>query len=177
MSEATDLIWAPAWRLRELMAKGEVSPTEVVRLFLDRIAAVDPEIRGFITVVPEQALQRARRLEEQLRAGGAPGPLFGVPISIKDNYWTAGIRTTAGSLLYRDFIPDQDSVCAERALRAGAVIVGKTNLPEFALFPRTVNRLTEECVNPWDPDRTCGGSSGGAAASVAAGLTPLAVGS
>jgi Asp-tRNA(Asn)/Glu-tRNA(Gln) amidotransferase A subunit family amidase len=169
--------WMPGWRLRDLMVRKELSPVEVTQHFLDRIDNVDPAIHAFITVAPELALDQARMAEESLASGTEPGPLFGLPISLKDNYWTHDIRTTAGSLLYKDHVPPEDSVYAERARRAGAIIVGKTNLPEFALFPRTVNRLVAECLNPWDLERTSGGSSGGAAASIAAGLTPLAIGS
>ena len=172
-----DIMWTPGWRLRELMLRRELSPVEVVGHFLERIERLDPTLNSFITVAPEDALRQARAAEATLSGGGAqPGPLFGLPISLKDNYWTKGLRTTAGSLVYKDHVPSEDSVCAERARAAGAIIVGKTNLPEFALFPRTVNRLTAECVNPWDTATSSGGSSGGAAASVAAGLTPLAIG-
>ena len=172
-----DLTWMPGWRLRDLMVRGELSPTDVTRHFLERISALDRQLNSFITVAPDLALQEAARWEQQRQSGAEPGLLFGLPLSLKDNYWTRGIRTTAGSLLYRDFVPEQDSVYAERSRAAGAVIIGKTNLPEFALFPRTINLLTPECVNPWDLQRTSGGSSGGAAASMAAGLTPLAIGS
>lgn len=172
-----ELTWMPGWQLRDLMVKKEISPVEVTQHSLDRIDELDPTIHAFITVAPELALDQARAAEESLVYGAEPGPLFGLPISLKDNYWTHDIRTTAGSLLYKDHAPPEDSVYAERARRAGAIIIGKTNLPEFALFPRTVNRLVAECLNPWDLDRTSGGSSGGAAASIAAGLTPLAIGS
>lgn len=177
MSDRSELTWLPGWRLRELIVRGDLSPVEVIRHFLDRIASLDPTLHSFLTVAADQAMDAAREAQRRLARGEPPGLLFGVPVSIKDNYWTKGIRTTAGSLLYRDHVPAEDSVYAERVRAAGAVILGKTNLPEFALFPRTVNRLAPECLNPWDPTRTCGGSSGGAAASVAAGLNPLAIGS
>ncbi len=174
---ADDLAWKAGWQLRELMVRGDLSPVEVVSYFLERIERLDPHLHAFITVARDDALAHARAAE-RIRASGAPaGPLFGVPVSVKDNLWTRGIRTTAGSVLYQDHVPSEDSVHVERVRRAGGIIVGKTNLPEFALFPRTLNRLTPECVNPWDLERTCGGSSGGSAASVAAGMTPLSVGS
>jgi Asp-tRNA(Asn)/Glu-tRNA(Gln) amidotransferase A subunit family amidase len=174
MSEAPEL---PAWRVRELVAARELSPVETTRAALERIAELEPRLHAFLTVAEDAALEQARELERSLAAGDPAGPLAGVPLSVKDNFLTKGIRTTAGSLLYRDLVPAEDSIHSERARRAGAVIVGKTNLPEFALFPRTTNRLGPETVNPWDTGRTCGGSSGGAAASVAAGMTPLAVAS
>ncbi|HEY1640865.1 MAG TPA: amidase [Streptosporangiaceae bacterium] len=173
----TALHWRPAWQLREEMAAGQRSPVEVTEAFLARIAAADGRLHGFITVAADAALATAARLERERAAGQPPGPLFGVPVSVKDLYWTRDMVTTAGSLLYRDFRPAQDAVHVERLRAAGAVVIGKTNLPEFALYPRTVNRLTAECRNPWDLDRTSGGSSGGSAATVAAGLTPLTIAS
>lgn len=123
------------------------------------------------------ARETATRLQAKLERGEQPGPLFGVPVSLKDLYETAGVRSTSGSRVLEDYVPDFDSVYAERLRGADAVIVGKTNTPEFAVFIRTVNDISPETVDPWDPARTCGGSSGGAAASVAAGFTQLAVGS
>jgi Asp-tRNA(Asn)/Glu-tRNA(Gln) amidotransferase A subunit family amidase len=99
-----------------------------------------------------------------------------VPVSIKDVLWTKGLRTTGGSLVHRDDVPDEDSVAAERVRDAGAVIIGKTNTPEFAMFRRTLNRVVPECLNPWDVTRTSGGSSGGSAVAVAAGMGPLSIG-
>jgi Asp-tRNA(Asn)/Glu-tRNA(Gln) amidotransferase A subunit family amidase len=174
---ALEFAWLTADQLRKLMVTRQASPVEVTRAFLSRIHDLDPFLHSFLTVAADDALRDARVAEQQLLAGCEPGPLFGVPISIKDLFWTRGMRTTAGSLVYADFVPSEDSVHAERVRAAGAIIVGKTNLPEFALFPRTANRLGPECLNPWDTSRSSGGSSGGAAASVAAGLTPLAVAS
>jgi Asp-tRNA(Asn)/Glu-tRNA(Gln) amidotransferase A subunit family amidase len=171
-----DLGWMPAWELRDRLAAGGVSVVEAAAWFLDRIERLDAGVHAFITIARENALAQARALERRRAEGEPPGPLYGVPVSLKDNLQTRGIRTTAGSRLYEDHVPAEDSVHAERICGAGGIIVGKTNLPEFAVFPRTVNRLTAECLNPWDAARTCGGSSGGAAASVAAGMTPLAVG-
>ena len=172
-----DLTWLTAWRLRDLMIAKTISPVDVTKHFLQRIDDLDKTLHSFITVAHEQALTAARDAERLLMVGEEAGPLFGIPLSIKDNYWTKDIRTTAGSLLFKDFQPSEDSVYAERSRRAGAIIIGKTNLPEFATYPRTINRLGPECVNPWDIERISGGSSGGAAASVAAALNPLAIGS
>lgn len=171
------LDWMPAWRLRELIIAGELSPVEVTRHFLDRIERLDPDLHCYVTVDREGALATARALEKSVRTPIALGPLFGVPVSIKDNYWTRGLRTTGGSLVHRDHVPEQDATCVARVRAAGGIIVGKTNTPEFALSWRSRNRLMAETVNPWDRRRTSGGSSGGAAASVAAGMTPIAVGS
>ena len=174
---ASDPGWLPAWQLRDQMVSGARSPVEVVGAALDRIAALDDRLHGFITVAADAALAEARAREQALAAGQPPGPLFGVPVSVKDLYWTKGMTTTAGSLIYRDFVPEHDAVHVARLRAAGAVIIGKTNLPEFALFPRTVNRLLPECRNPWDLRRSPGGSSGGSAATVAAGMTPIALAS
>lgn len=172
-----ELHWMPAGRLRDLMARREVSPVEVVRHVLDRIDRLDPHLHAFLTVAHERALETARERERDLAEFREPGPLFGIPVSIKDLYMTAGIRTTSGSLIYKDHVPTADSVHAERLRGAGAVIVGKTNTPEFGGLCRTINRLGPEAVSPWDPDHVAGGSSGGAAAAVAAGLGPIALGS
>ena len=174
---ASDPGWLPAWQLRDQIVSGARSPVEVVGAALDRIAALDDRLHGFITVAADAALAEARAREQALAAGQPPGPLFGVPVSVKDLYWTKGMTTTAGSLVYRDFVPEHDAVHVARLRAAGAVIIGKTNLPEFALFPRTVNRLLPECRNPWDLRRSPGGSSGGSAATVAAGMTPIALAS
>lgn len=167
----------PAWRLRELVAAKALSPVEITRHFLDRIEQLDPALNAYLAVAGEDALSQARAAERAVLDGGPLGPLHGVPVSIKDMFRVRGMPTTAGSLLFRDFMAPDDSVHAERLREAGAVILGKTNTPEFGLAGRTRNRLGEECLNPWDVTRTPGGSSGGAAAAVAAGMGPLAVGS
>ena len=166
----------PGWKLREMMVGRQVRPIEVVDLFLDRIHQLDPSLHSFITVEPELVRTQALQLEDRLASGAPAGPLFGVPISIKDNLWTKDLRTTAGSLIYEHHLPSEDSIHVHRLRQADAIIMGKTNLPEFALFPRTRNRLQPECLNPWDLNRSPGGSSGGAAASVAALLTAAAIG-
>ncbi|HZS14055.1 MAG TPA: amidase [Candidatus Dormibacteraeota bacterium] len=174
-----DLAWLPGWRLAELIRSGELSPVELVTQVLRRIEQVEPEVHSFITVAADQAMRDARSAERAVARGDALGPLHGVPISLKDNLWTPGIRTTYGSLLFADFVPTQDSTVSERLRSAGAIIVGKSNIPEIpggGSGLRSVNRLVPECRNPWDARRTCGASSGGAAAGLAAGLVPLAVG-
>lgn len=171
------LTWLPAWKLRQLIVDREVTAVDVTRHFIDRIARLDSSLHAYLTVTADVAVDHAKTADRTLSAGGHPGPLFGVPISIKDHFWTRGIRTTAGSLLYQDHIPEEDSLYAERLRAAGAILLGKTNTPEFELFYRTKNFVAPECVNPWNKSRISGGSSGGAAASVAAGFTPVAVGS
>lgn len=176
MSDAT-LFYMPATELAERIRRRELSPVAVVRAFLERIAAVDGELGAYCTVTAEQALDEARAAEAAL-AGGAPtGPLHGVPVSIKDLVYTRGVRTTRGSAIYADLVPDEDAPVVERLRAAGAISLGKTNTPEFGWKGLTDNRLFPPTRNPWDGTRTAGGSSGGAAAAVAAGLGPIGIGS
>lgn len=155
----------------------ELSPLEVVRTFLDQIRRRNPEINAFCTVAEERALEEAKRAEKRLMSEEEPPPLLGVPIAIKDLTPTKGIRTTYGSMLFADHVPDRDSVFVTRARQAGAVILGKTNTPEFGYTAITDNLLFGKTNNPHDPGRTAGGSSGGSAAAVAAGMAPIAEGS
>jgi Asp-tRNA(Asn)/Glu-tRNA(Gln) amidotransferase A subunit family amidase len=163
--------------IRDAIVRGETSAREVLKETLDRIDRLDGRLHSFLTVAAEHANQQVDELERRRRAGENPGPLWGVPFSVKDLYDTRGVRTTYGSRAFADHVPDEDAVLVERIRRAGGILVGKTNTPEFAIYIRTDNDLAPETVNPWDLARTSGGSSGGAAASVAAGLTTIAVGS
>jgi Asp-tRNA(Asn)/Glu-tRNA(Gln) amidotransferase A subunit family amidase len=174
-----DLAFTPAWRQAELVASRKVSPVELVKAYLERIDRIDPTIHAYITVVADQALDAARRAESQVVRGDSLGLLHGVPVSLKDIESTRGIRTTMGSLVFKDTVPDRDSVVAERVRAAGAIIIGKTNTPEIAIHLETVtdNLLVGPCRNPWDLTRTTGGSSGGAAAALVTGLCAVAVGS
>ena len=172
-----ELAFAPAHRLAELIASKQMSPVEVTELFIGRIEELDGQLNAYITVAADEALEFARRAEKAVVDGDELSPLHGVPISVKDLEMTAGIRTTFGSLIYRDHVPDSDSGVAGRIRRSGAVILGKTNTPEFGMSGTTDNRLGDDCRNPWDTSRTPGGSSGGAGAAVVAGLCPLATGS
>jgi aspartyl-tRNA(Asn)/glutamyl-tRNA(Gln) amidotransferase subunit A len=166
-----------AVRLRELYLSGELSPVEVTRSLLDRIEERDGDLHAFITVTPEIALRQARAAELAYREGDDGAPLLGVPVSIKDLTWTRGVRTTFGSLLTAEFVPDRDAPVVERLRDAGAVMLGKTNVPEQGWKGETTNRLIGSTHNPWKAGATAGGSSGGAAAAVAAGMGPIAQGS
>jgi len=166
-----------ARELRGQLLAGELTVTELVEASLGRIDERDGLLHSFLTVDRPGALAHARELDRDLAYGRPPGPLFGLPVSLKDLFETKGLRTTSGSVALRDYVPTFDSGHAARLREAGAVIVGKTNTPEFAIFIRTRNDLGPETVNPWCTGRSSGGSSGGAAASVAAGLTPFAVAS
>ena len=174
--EDTDLAFSPVWRLRELLDSQAVSSVELTELFLGRIEALNPKLNAFLTVTAEEALAAARAADEKLSRGDNDSPLLGIPISIKDLELTKGVRTTLGSLIFQETVPDSDSAVVERVRAAGGVILGKTNTPEFGLQGTTENRLGDPCRNPWNPERTAGGSSGGAGAAVAAGMCAIATG-
>jgi Asp-tRNA(Asn)/Glu-tRNA(Gln) amidotransferase A subunit family amidase len=138
---------------------------------------LDATLHAFITVAGQEALEDAARAELAVLHGDDLGPLHGVPVALKDEAWTAGVRSTGGSLVFGRFVPERDGTVAERLRRAGAIVIGKTNMPEFAAWPRSKTRLAGEAVNPWDTTRIAGASSGGSAAAVAAGMVPVAIGS
>ena len=173
----TELAFEPATVLASKITSKEVSPVELVNLFCDRIEELDSQMNAYLTVDREGALQAARIAEQAVINGDHLGPLHGVPISVKDLEMTKGLRTTGGSLLFQDRVPQVDSIVVERVRQSGAVILGKTNTPEFGLLGHTMNRLGDHCRNPWNTERTTGGSSGGAGAALAAGLCTLATGS
>jgi len=161
---------------REAVRSGTRSAVEICRDALDRIAALNPSLNAFNTVSAERALERAAEIDAD-RTGFRDAPLAGVPIALKDNICTRGIRTTASSRILESFVPPYDATIVPRLHAAGAVIVGKTNCDEFAMGSSTENSAFGPSRNPWAPDRTPGGSSGGSAVAVAARLTPLALGS
>ena len=173
----TSLAFTSATEIRRLFLNKELSPVELTRLFLDRIDAIDGQLNSYLTISAEEALDLAREAEKAMMNGIDKGPLHGVPVSIKDLEMTKGTRTTGGSLIYRDRIPTSDSTVVERVRAAGAIILGKTNTPEFGLLGHTQNLLGDHCRNPWNTELTTGGSSGGAGSSLAAGLCSLATGS
>ncbi len=171
-----DLCFTPALELRDMLWHKIISPVEVVQTFLGRIEKINPKINAYCTLVPEMALESARKAESEIMRGGEIGLLTGLPVAIKDITMTAGIRTTFGSKLYENFVSDVDALVVERLKKAGAVILGKTNTPEFGAGASTFNKVFGLTRNPWDTAFTVGGSSGGAAAAVAAGILPLAQG-
>ena len=171
------LSFAPATEIRDLIRDKQVSVPELVELFYRRIDELNPKLNAYLALCPDQAMAQARTAQEAVEQGLPLGPLHGVPISVKDLEVTKGIPSTMGSLLFKDRTPDMDSVVVERVLQAGAIILGKTNTPEFGQSGTTNNKLGESCRNPWDLERTSGGSSGGAGAALAAGLCTLATGS
>ena len=172
-----DLAFAPATELRDLMADKQITSVELTELYLSRIERLDGQLNSYLTLTPEIALAQAKRADEATAMGVSLGPLHGVPISIKDLEMTRGVRTTSGSLVFADRTPDENSIVVERVLNAGAVMLGKTNTPEFGHRGTTENLLGPPCRNPWNTDCTPGGSSGGAAAGVVAGLCAISTGS
>ncbi|TQM02898.1 amidase [Pseudonocardia kunmingensis] len=174
---STDLCYRTARELADLVRRREVSARELVAAHLERIERVNPELNAIVTLVPERALAEAAAADERLARGEPVGPLHGLPVAHKDTHLTAGIRTTSGSPLLRDHVPDADELIVERIRAAGAITIGKTNVPEFAAGSHTFNPVFGATRNPYDATRTPGGSSGGAAAALAAGLHPLADGS
>ncbi len=173
----SELSYMPATELAEAIRNRQVSAEEATRHFYERIERLDPRLNSYLALCEEQAMADARAADEVVARGWATAPLHGVPISIKDLEMTKGIPTTLGSAVYRDRIPEVDSIAVERVKAAGAIVLGKTNTPEFGQVGYTENRLGEPCRNPWHLERTPGGSSGGAAAALAAGLCSIAVGS
>lgn len=150
------------------IARGEVSPVDLTETALARIAAIDPGLKAYITVCDEAAREVARGAEQMIRGGNYLGPLHGIPIAIKDNLYTRGVRTTAGSRILADFVPDEDATVAARLKQAGAILLGKTNMHEFAWGGTTDNPHWGTCRNPWNPERFPAGSSGGSGVAVAA---------
>ncbi|HEX2440936.1 MAG TPA: amidase family protein [Methylomirabilota bacterium] len=173
---ARDLTFLAAGELIKLYRTRRVSPLEVMQALLARIDAVNPRVNAIVTLARDAALWNARRATATLKRGATLPPLFGVPVTIKDVTPTAGIRTTQGSKLFEDHVPVEDALVVQRLKAAGAIVLGKTNTPEFAFGPNTVNALFGATRNPWDLSRTAGGSSGGAAAALATGMCPLAEG-
>lgn len=158
------------------LARGSVSPVELIRSVFDQIERLDGELNCYITVLRDAALDQARAAEAEIRRGDYRGPLHGIPIAVKDNIETAGVRTTAGSKILADYVPIEDAPAVARLKAAGAVIVGKTNLHEFGMGATSVNPHYGPARNPWNPECITGGSSGGSAAAVAAGMCLAALG-
>lgn len=172
-----NIAWMPATQMATAIRSKRLSPVEVARAFLDRIAALNPSLNAYCLVTPEMAMAAAKDAEAAVMRGDAVGPLHGVPVSIKDLFDVKGLPTTKGSLLFKDNIATGWEYSAKRLIDAGAVHLGKTNTPEFGFIPMTENRIFGATKNPWDLACTPGGSSGGAAAAVAAGLGPIALSS
>jgi amidase len=173
----TELCFMTATELARLVRTRQLSVTEVVETHLAQIARLNPRVNAIVTLTADRAMAEARAKDAALARGETAGPLFGLPIAHKDLVETRGIRTTYGSPIYRDHVPDQDALIIERLRAAGAVTIGKTNTPEFGAGSQTFNEVFGRTLNPYDVGKTCGGSSGGAAVALACGMMPIADGS
>jgi amidase len=172
-----DLCFMTALDLRAALGRREVSAREVVQAHLDQIGRVNPDVNAVVTLVPDRAMEQAAAADELAASGADLPPLHGLPVAHKDVHETAGLRTTYGSPLRSDYVPERDELIIERMRAAGVITLGKTNVPEFAAGSHTFNRIFGVTRNPYDLGRSAGGSSGGAAAALACGMHPLADGS
>jgi len=159
-----------------LIRKKQISPVELTRQYLDRIEKLNARLNAYLALTPEDALATAKKAEREISKGNYRGPLHGIPFSIKDNIATKGVTTTAGSKILSDWVPDFDATVVERLKQAGAVILGKTNMHEWAKGSNSINPFYGTSYNPWDTTRIPGGSSGGSAVAVAAGLCLASIG-
>jgi amidase len=172
-----EICFLTATELAYYIRARELSSVEVMEAHLSQIERVNPKVNAIVTLTAERAMARARAADEALGRAEAVEPLHGLPVAHKDLLPTEGVRTTFGSLVYRDFVPDHDALIVERLREAGAIAVGKTNTPEFGAGSQTYNEVFGETLNPYDTTKTCGGSSGGAAVALACRMLPLADGS
>lgn len=169
--------YTDATEMAALVRARQVSPIELVRAHLDRIEAVNPKLNAIATLLPEEALAAAKVAEAAVMAKADLGPLHGVPFTAKDSLDTAGVPTRRGSLIFKDRVPQTDAASVARFKNAGAILIAKTNLPEFSFATETDNLLTGRTNNPWHLEHTPGGSSGGESAAIAAGMSPVGLGS
>ncbi|MBW2005116.1 MAG: amidase, partial [Deltaproteobacteria bacterium] len=171
------MFYKSAQELTKLIRSKDISPVELMKTTLERIEAVNPVLNAFVSVRAEQAMDEAKTIAERLASNGVIGPLAGIPIGVKDLEDVKGMVTSFGSIPYKNNIAERDSIQVVRLKAAGAIVVGKTNTPEFGFTGFTKNMLYGVTRNPWNTERTPGGSSGGSAAAVAGGMVPIATGS
>jgi amidase len=178
LAPASEICFMPARQMADLIRQKKLSAREVMQAHLKQISRVNPKVNAIVTLVPEDRLMaQAAAVDEALAKGNWLGPLHGLPVGVKDLHETQGIRTTYGSPLHRDFIPDFDCRVVQREKNAGAIVIGKTNVPEFGLGSQTFNPVFGPTRNPYDVTKTCGGSTGGGCVALACGMVPLADGS
>lgn len=177
MPHEQDLTTLPITRAAPLIAARELSPVDLAKAHIERIRQTDGALNSFITLLADEALAAAQAAEQAVQAGDYLGPLHGIPIGLKDLYYTKGVRTTIGSKIMRDFVPDYDAAVTERFAAAGAVLLGKLQMHEFALGVTSENPHYGAARNPWDTARVTGGSSGGSGSAVAAGQCMATLGS
>lgn len=176
MPDNSDLCYKTAYSLSKLIRAKELSPVELLQAYLDRIAITDTALNSFISYPGEEALESAKLAEREVLSGHYRGPLHGIPVGLKDLFYVKGLKNTAGSKIFDKFIPSYDSTVATLLRTAGAVLMGKLNLHQFAFGPTGLNEYYGDMHNPWDVERLAGGSSGGAGSAVASGQLPLAIG-
>ena len=174
--QASDVWRADIATLGQMLSEKKITPTEIVELYLDRCDRLEPILNAFVVLDRQGAQRAATEATARQRAGRRLGTLDGIPAAIKDNLFVRGMPASWGSLLYQEHVPENDDICVERLRAAGAIIIGKTTTPEFALMGRTQSRLKGVTRNPWDVSLTPGGSSGGSVAAVAAAMVPISVG-
>src|SRR6266581_760373 len=174
----SDICFLAARQMADLIRQKKLSAREVMQAHLKQVARVNPKVNAIVTLVPEdQLMAQALAADEALAKGAVTGPLHGLPVGVKDLHPTKGIRTTFGSPLHKDDIPKFDCLVVEREKKAGAIVIGKTNVPEWGLGSQTFNPVFGPTLNPYDLSKTCGGSTGGGSVALACGMVPLAAGS
>ena len=171
-----EICYLTATEIRDKIRNRELSAVEVMEAHLAQIEKVNPTVNAIVTLHPDQALDGAKAADAAISNGEALGPLHGLPTAVKDLTLTKGMRTTFGSPIYKDNVPDRDAIIVERIKKAGAIIIGKTNTPEFGAGSNTFNPVFGATLNPYDTSKTCGGSSGGAGVSLACRMLPIADG-
>jgi len=176
-ADAPEICFLTAVELAGLIRRKKLSAREVMAAHLKQIERVNPKVNAIVTLLAEQAAENARKADEAQARGASHGRLHGLPVVHKDLFDTAGVRTTYGSRIFRDNVPKQDAIIVQRIAKAGAISVGKSNTPEFGAGSQTFNEVFGATKNPYDLTKTCGGSSGGAAVSLACGMVPIADGS
>ncbi|MCZ6503479.1 MAG: amidase [Gammaproteobacteria bacterium] len=177
MTDTQELCLKTATELRCLIDDKTISAVELLNAHLEQIEATNPTVNAIVTLAPEHALAMAKNVDAQIARGGKTGLLAGLPVAHKDLHNTKGIRTTYGSRIYKDHVPDENALIVQRIIDAGAVTLGKTNTPEWGAGSQTFNEVFGATKNPYDTSKTCGGSSGGAAVALAKGMVPIADGS
>ena len=175
--DGIELCYASAGTLSRLVQSKEVSPVDIIDAHLARIEATEPMLNSFITLLPEEARAAARRAEQEIQSGNYRGPLHGIPVALKDLFNTGGVRTTSGSRVFDNFIPERDCTVAAKFHQAGAILLGKLNMHQFAYGPTGENPDYGHMHNPWDLELIAGGSSGGSGSAVAAGQCTITTGS
>ena len=172
-----EICYQSAGQLSKLIERGEISPVEIIEAHLKRIELTEPVLNSFITLTSEQALASAQKAESEIRSGNYRGPLHGIPVGLKDLFNTGGVKTTSGSRIFDNFIPERDCTVAARFNDAGAILLGKLNMHQFAYGPTGENPDYGHMHNPWNPEHYAGGSSGGSGSATASGQCTVTMGS